>query len=85
MAQECEAQLGVAADAIETAFGDGVDLTDRRTTQIGKFGRFEIAKDLLGWIEFTRVGRQAFDRRTRALSIDPVGHATTAVGRQAIS
>ena len=62
MPQECEAQLGVAADAVQAVFGEGLDFTDRIATQVGKLGRFEIAKCLLGWIEFRRVGRQAFDR-----------------------
>jgi hypothetical protein len=61
-----------------------VSATDRVATQVRKLSGFEIAKDLLGRIELRRVDRQAFDGQPRALVVDPIGHAPTPVGRQAI-
>jgi hypothetical protein len=82
--QKGEAEFGVGADAIETVFGDGRNLIDGVTAEVGKLTGLEVAEYLLGRIELRRVARQAFYRQPRALVIDPIGHAPTAMGRQAI-
>jgi hypothetical protein len=59
VAQEREAKLGVAADAMQAVFGDRGNLTDCVGAQVCELRGLEIPKDLFGGIELRRVAREA--------------------------
>jgi hypothetical protein len=55
--------LGVAADAIQAVFGNHGDVIDVVATEIGRLAGFQVAPDLLSWID---------DRRTCHAAIPAV-------------
>ena len=61
MAEEGEAEWGVATDAVQSVFGGVRDLGNGVSAEVCQFMGFDVAPHLLNRIEVWRIARQALD------------------------
>ncbi len=59
--EECKAEVGVAADSVQTVLGDVCNFADGVGAQVGKVPGLQAAPDLLSAVEIMRVAGQRLD------------------------
>jgi len=79
VAEKSETEGSVAADAVQTVFGDFGHLSDCVHAEVGEFFGFHTPPDLLGGIDVRSVAGESLDAQPVALACNPVQHATAAV------
>jgi hypothetical protein len=57
----CKAEVGVAADSVQTVLGDVCNFADGVEAQVGKVPGLQAAPDLLSAVEIMRVAGQRLD------------------------
>ena len=84
MAEECEGQSGLAADAAEPLVDDLLGLADGVETEVGQLPALQVAPDLLDRIEIGGVARQPLDDQPLPLLPEEGLHGPAAVGRKPV-
>src|SRR5260370_40087562 len=79
VAEKSETEGSVAADAVQTVFGDFGHLSDCVHAEVGEFFGFHTPPDLLGGIDVRSVAGESLDAQPVALACNPVQHAPAAM------
>src|SRR6266705_409481 len=73
-----------ALHGFQSTAGKEANLADGIQTQVGQFALFHVAPDVLDWIEFRSVSRQALDHDVSSERFDVLGDDATTMSRQTI-